>query len=117
MTLLNALLENETFPEAWKIAKIKIIRKVGNRDWANPSSYSPISLLPIAGKIYERIIKNRLTAYLEENSLLSQHQYGFRVNRSTVQAIEYLKNTVLSSNNTYVVAVLIEIQGAFDSLW
>lgn len=73
MTLLNALLENEIFLEAWKIAKIKIIQKAGNRDWANPSSYRPISLLPIAGKIYERIIKNRLTSYLEENSLLSHN--------------------------------------------
>lgn len=75
LTLLNALLENEIFPEEWKAAKIKIIRKAGNRDWANPSSYRPISLLPIAGKIYERILKNRITTFLEDNSLLSVHQF------------------------------------------
>lgn len=58
LTLLNALLVNEIFPVDWKIAKIKIIRKAGNRDWVNPSSYRPVRLLPKAGKMYERIIKN-----------------------------------------------------------
>lgn len=33
-----------------------------------------------------------------------------------IQAIDLLKNTAINSNKTYVVGVLIDIQGAFDSL-
>lgn len=32
LMLLNLLLEKETFPEVWKRAKLKVIRKSGNRD-------------------------------------------------------------------------------------
>lgn len=88
LAFLNTLFEKELFPEAQQVAKIKVIRKAGNGDCYNPSSYRPISLLPIAGKVYERIIKQRLTLHLEQNALLSQHQYGFREKRSTLQAIE-----------------------------
>lgn len=45
------------------------------------------------------------------------HQYGFRPKGSTVQAIDLRKTTALNSTRTYVVVVLIDIQGAFDSLW
>lgn len=93
LTLFNLLLEKEIFQEAWKRAKLKVIRKSGNRDWSNTGSYRPISLLPVAGKIFERVLKQRLSIYLEKNNLLSAHQYGFRPNRSTVQAIDLLKTT------------------------
>lgn len=94
-----------------------MVRKSGSRDWSSPESYRPISLLPVAGKIFERILKQRLSNYLEENDLLSVHQYGFRPKRSAVQAIDLLKTTTINSTSTYVVTVLIDIRGAFDSLW
>lgn len=68
-------------------------------------------------QVYERIIRRRLTLHLELNALLSQHQYGFREKRSTVQAIEFLKDAAMTSPQTYVAVVLIDIQGAFDSPW
>lgn len=104
-------------PDRWKPARLKIIKKQGDRDWTLPNSYRPISLLPTIGKIYERLVTNRLTEHLDVNNGLSQAQYGFRKGRSTVDAIERVKNVVLESQESYVVAILVDISGAFDSLW
>ena len=41
------------------------------------SNYRPVSLSPICGKIFERLIFNSLYDYVEENKLLSMHQSGF----------------------------------------
>ena len=41
-------------------------------------NYQPVSLLPICGKIFERIIFNPIFEYLEKNSLLCPNQSGFR---------------------------------------
>ena len=40
--------------------------------------YRPISLLPICGKIFEKIILNPIFEYLEKSSFLCPNQSGFR---------------------------------------
>ena len=46
------------------------------------NNYRPVSLLPICGKIFERIIYSPVFLYLENNELLTPHQSGFRPNDS-----------------------------------
>ena len=41
-------------------------------------NYRPISLLPICGKIFEKIVFNQLYYYFMNNNLISKHQSGFR---------------------------------------
>ena len=43
----------------------------------NLKNYCPISLLPIAGKIFERILYNNMYAYFTKNNLKSLNQ-GFK---------------------------------------
>lgn len=50
------------FPRVDKV-KLKIIRKTGDRDWTLTNSYRPISLLPMIGKIYERMVATRITIH------------------------------------------------------
>ena len=48
--------------------KCKIYKKnPGKPYYNNPSSYRPISLTSIIGKLMERIITNRLEGYVETN--------------------------------------------------
>ena len=42
------------------------------------NNYRPISLLPICGKILEKIVFDQVYAFLSVNNLLSQNQSGFR---------------------------------------
>jgi hypothetical protein len=61
----------------------------------DPKSYRPISLLNITGKIFERILTNRLNLLLESHNLLPPEQFGFRVQQSTHNPIvrcDELKN-------------------------
>ena len=48
--IFNAILRTKTFPLQWKTAQIKLILKPGKQP-DNPSSYRPISLLPVLSKV------------------------------------------------------------------
>lgn len=58
--ILNRCLYLGCFPRVWKRARIVIIRKPGKTDYTSPKSYRPIGLLPINGKVLERIICSRI---------------------------------------------------------
>jgi hypothetical protein len=62
-------MNNLYFPTAWKTAHTVMIPKPGKCP-NDPKSYRPISLLSITGKIFERILTNRLQLTLESNNLL-----------------------------------------------
>ena len=69
---------------AWKQAKVVMLPKPG-KDLTKPTSYRPISLLPAMGKIFERIVASRLSAFLEKVDYFDENQAGFRKKRSTVE--------------------------------
>ena len=69
-------LETGTFPEALKVAKVTPIYKKGPK--TDPGNYRPISVFPIIGKVFEKVVNNRLVEFLELNNILSKDQYGFR---------------------------------------
>ena len=73
-------------PLTWRTAKVIALRKPGKKSYTTPRSYKPISLLPVIGKILEKIINRRLMGVLESRGLLSPHQYGFRLGRDTEDA-------------------------------
>lgn len=60
----------------------------------------------------------RLDQHVATRGGLSDHQYGFRKGRSTIDAIKRLKKTVIEAVNAYetVVAVSLDIKNAFNSL-
>lgn len=113
----NICWTNNIFPKIWKSAKMKIIRKSGDRDWTQPKSYRPISLMSVQGKIYERLITNRMNNHISDNNIISQSQFGFRKGIGSINAIEKVKNLTINSQSKYVIVILVDIQGAFDSVW
>lgn len=116
LSMYNSCWSRGFFPRTWKKAKLKVIRKAGDRDWASPGSYRPISLLPTTGKVMERLIASRPNDYLNSNNILSEHQFGFRRNRSTIDAIERVKEIAVRTNCKYTIVILVDIKGAFDAL-
>ncbi|CAK1602210.1 unnamed protein product [Parnassius mnemosyne] len=61
--LLSACLERGQFPLRWKTGKLVLIRKPG-RPADSPSAYWPVVLLDEVGKLFERVIANRLAEHL-----------------------------------------------------
>ena len=54
-------------------------------DTSNPENYRAISLLSIPGKVFNRILLNKIREKTEAFS--SNTQFGFRPNKGTVDAI------------------------------
>ena len=63
-----------------KKSNIIPVHKKGDNQIVN--NYRPVSLLPIFGKILEKLIFNSIMNFLEENNLLNSNQSGFRLNDS-----------------------------------
>ena len=47
-------------------------------------NYRPVSLLPICGKILERLLINKMFKFFIENKLISSNQSGFKQSDSCI---------------------------------
>ena len=81
-------------------------------------NYRPISILPTISKIIERSAHIQLSPFLEENRLLSQSQFGFRLKRSTSTALIAFTDQVLESMDKGCVTgtVFLDLRKAFDTV-
>ena len=76
------------YPDIWKLANVTPIFKKGDKQLI--TNYRPISLLPICGKILEKLIFNQLYSYLHKNNLITKNQSGFRPGDSTTNQLVFL---------------------------
>ena len=79
VTFFNNCFRRGIFPNQLKVAKVIPLYKDGDR--SDPSNYRPISLLPVIGKIFEKIIYFRIVNFLDHFKLLNKNQFGFRKKR------------------------------------
>ena len=86
--LITKAWEEGSVPQAWKDASIVTIYKKGDR--TDCGNYRGISLLSIAGKIFARILLNRLSIHITPE-VVPETQCGFRSNRSTADMIFCLR--------------------------
>ena len=114
--LIHQLFQIYFFADSLKISKvIPIYKKNDNTIFSN---HRPISLLPSISKIFEKIILEQITTYLDSNNLIHKHQYGFRKNHSTEYAALHIVNYLnyeLDRNRTPT-NVYLDLSKAFDTL-
>ena len=112
-------LRTRLFPDQWKKANVVPIHKKGDKQLI--VNYRPVSLLPICGKLFERLVFNSLFNYFIENNLLSPHQSGFIPCDSCVQqfiSITHEIYNVFDCNLSLEVrGVFLDISKAFDKVW
>nr|VZI08040.1 unnamed protein product [Spirometra erinaceieuropaei] len=114
--LFHTSFETGYLPPDWKSAWITPLYKGGSRVSAN--NYRPVSLTSICCKIMEKIIKQQLMQFLEQNHLLSDSQHGFRKGRSCVTNLLYCLEhwTRAVDRGDMVHAIYIDFKKAFDSV-
>ena len=114
--IFNATLIRQEFPDKWKSATITPIPKKGDSHSVN--NLRPISLLPLPGKLLERLICNRLQSYLDTNNILTSSQHGFRPAHSTISAISQYLVQIYNNLNSGVdtVSLYLDLRKAFDTI-
>ena len=77
-------------------------------DKQNLENYRPISLLPVAGKMFERILYNNTYKFFTENNLISPNQSGFKPDDSCINQLLSITHEIYESFDNGL-----EVQGIF----
>ena len=114
--IINKSFLEGVFPQSLKIARIVPIYKKGDKSII--SNYRPVSILSTFSKIFEKIMAIRLLNYLNEHSLLSSNQYGFRPNFSTELAVQQMCQQMYDAidNKLYQITIFCDFSKAFDTI-
>ena len=100
----------------WKRGNIVPIRKKGDKQTLK--NYRLVSLLPICGKILERLMFNEMFKFLIENELISSDQYGFKPGDSCVNQLVSITHEIYKSfdKGHEVRGVFLDISKALDKV-
>ena len=85
LILFKNSLKLSCYPDIWKKSNIMLSHKKNDKQLLN--NYRPISLLPIFGKTFEKIILNRIYDFLLKEELLNPNQSGFRPSDSCINQL------------------------------
>ena len=80
--IFRSCIENGEFLSKWKKANVVLGYKKGNKQTLENNS--PVSLLPLYGKVFERLIYNSLFVFFIANELIVSNQSGFKSNYSCI---------------------------------
>ena len=90
--LFLVIWHEEVVPRQWREGLVINLFKKGDRE--DPGNYRGITLLSVVGKLFCKILNNRLVECLDKEGLLHEGQAGFRVNRSCIDNIYTLNELV-----------------------
>ena len=79
-------------------------------------NYRPVLLLPICGKILERLMFNEMFEFLTENKLISSSQSGFKPGDSGINQLLSITHGIYSSfdEGIEVRSIFLHITKTFD---
>ena len=125
--ILKNIWETEKCPLEFKRCLIHVIPKPSKaktrKDHRFQKNYRPIALLSTLRKLYEIILTDRII----NNVLLSEHQFGFRQKRSTIDCLFLLRELTLEARYCLpgkrggrgpqkLYAAFLDFKGAFDNV-
>ena len=109
-------LDTGDIPEILKNQGIVPIFKKGNKSC--PANYRPVSLTSHLIKLFERILRAKLVAYIEENNILTNQQHGFRPHRSCLTQLLIHIDNILSiiEKDENADVIYLDFAKAFDKV-
>jgi hypothetical protein len=113
--IFNNALKSGIFPDIWKRGNIVPVHKKASKQMVG--NYRPISLLPIFGKIFEKIIFNNLFRYFHNNKILTDKQSGFRPGDSCVNQLIAIYEAFDGNPSLETRGVFLDMSKAFDKVW
>ena len=88
-------------------------------DSSKITNYRPISVLSFFSKVFERVMDNHDSDFIESVNVLYTYQFGFRQRHSSQQAIITLVNKITSSLDTgdLVIGGFLDLKKSFWHCW
>ena len=114
--IFNECIKQSCFPTELKRAFVTPIYKKG--DALDPTNYRQISITNTLSKVFEKILHQQITNYLDNKRKMSQNQFGFGKKFSTQDALLFFTETLRkeSDSQNIVHAVFLDLSKAFDSI-
>ena len=77
----------------------------------------PISVLPIFSKVFEKLMYNRLSSFVDKLKIVCDNQYGFRKQHSTYMALINIINQISQGidDGKFTVSIFLDLSKAFDT--
>ena len=115
--IYKTCLQLGVYPSEWKKANIVPIHKKGDKQILK--NYRPVSLLPICGKVFERLIYDEMFEFFNENELISPNQSGFKPGDSCIYQLLSITHEIFTSfdNGLETRGIFLDISKAFDKVW
>jgi hypothetical protein len=116
--LINVSFRLKCTPEVWKIGEVIMISKPG-KPLNEVASHRPISLLPVASKLFEKLLLKILKIIIERKHVVPTHQFAFREEHSTIEQVHELayivENTI--EGKKICATIFLDLKQAFDKVW
>ena len=117
--IFEKCLETGVYPSIWKIANVIPVHKKNSRQ--NKENYRPISLLPIFGKIFEKLIFDSMYEHFYNHGFITPNQSGFRPNDSAINQLLSITHNIYRAfeekPSKETRAVFLDLSKAFDRVW
>ena len=112
LILCNNVKRRRISPRQWRPNLVVPIPKKGDK--TKMGNYRGISLMSIAGKLYNRLLLNRIRGPVE--AVLLNTQAGFRPGRSCIEHIHVLRRILegCKDKNIPIIASYVDFKKAFD---
>ena len=117
--LFKTSVRSSHYPDIWKKSNIIPVHTKNDKRLVN--NYRPISLLPVFGKIFEKIVFNKIYKLLLKEKLLNPNQSGFRPSDSCINQLIAITHEIFKAFDCNppleVRSVFLDISKAFDKVW
>ena len=112
--LFNFIFDSGIFTDMWPDGLLSYLYKRGNR--LNPDNYRGITLLSVLGKLFTRVLNNRLELWAENYRIYVESQNVFCKGRGTVDSIFVLHNVIneFMEKGNKLYTCFIDFSKAFD---
>lgn len=112
LNIINTSITTGVFPDSWKHSMVTPIEKVAKTNKCE--EFRPINTLKTCEKVMEKIVKEQLENYMEQNKLFSKYQSGFRKKFSCETTVNYVINRWKYKERKKIMALFLDFQRAFE---
>ena len=113
--LFNSISRVCVYPSSWKKDILHPIHKSNEKD--DPNNFRGISIASCFGKLFIKLLKNRLQTFLDDKNAISKHQGSGKKNSRTsdhLMVIKCLIDKIVKGEKKKLYACFVDVKKAYD---